>query len=30
MGSVQPTSCKHCGYIITKHVMVCPNCKRKI
>ncbi len=30
MGSVQPTSCKNCGYIILDHVSVCPNCKSKL
>ncbi|MGV8024950.1 MAG: zinc ribbon domain-containing protein [Anaerolineaceae bacterium] len=30
MGSVQPRSCKNCGYIILDHAVVCPNCKRKL
>ncbi len=30
MGNAQPTSCPHCGYIITSNETVCPNCKRSV
>lgn len=30
MGNVQPTTCPHCGFVVSKDTKVCPNCKKKI
>ena len=30
MGNAQPTSCKHCGFILTHQDTVCPNCKNRV
>ena len=27
LGNIQPTTCRHCGFVITKSTTVCPNCK---
>ncbi len=26
LGDIQPTTCRHCGFVITKNTSVCPNC----
>lgn len=28
LGSIQPQTCKYCGYVITKDEKFCPNCKK--
>ena len=28
LGSVQPDTCKHCGFVVTHNEKVCPNCKK--
>jgi len=30
LGDAQPLTCPHCGFVITKAEMICPNCKQKI
>jgi ribosomal protein L40E len=30
LGSVQPTTCKYCGFVLTKGDTACPNCKKPI
>lgn len=30
LGSVQPTTCPHCGFIIKARETICPNCKRPL
>lgn len=30
LGSVQPTTCKSCGFVLTKGDSVCPNCKKPV
>jgi Double zinc ribbon len=30
LGDVQPSTCPHCGFIITKDETICPNCRQKI
>jgi len=30
LGDAQPFTCPHCGFVITKAEMICPNCKQKI
>ena len=29
LGSQQPTTCRHCGFVINKGTQVCPNCKKR-
>ena len=29
LGNIQPTTCRHCGFVITKNTAVCPNCKNR-
>ncbi|MCD4671408.1 MAG: zinc ribbon domain-containing protein [Anaerolineaceae bacterium] len=29
LGSIQPTTCLHCGFVIAKDDIVCPNCGKK-
>jgi len=29
LGNIQPTTCRHCGFVITKNTVVCPNCKNR-
>jgi hypothetical protein len=28
LGDIQPTTCRHCGFVISKNTAVCPNCKK--
>ena len=28
LGSIQPKTCKYCGYIVTSDESICPNCKK--
>ena len=30
LGSAQPTTCKSCGFVITKGETVCPNCRKPV
>lgn len=30
LGDVHPSTCPHCGFIITKDETICPNCRQKI
>lgn len=30
LGDVHPSTCPHCGFIITKGETICPNCRQKI
>jgi len=30
LGKAQPTTCNHCGYVVTNNTKVCPNCKKNI
>ena len=30
LGSIQPMTCKNCGYVITRNEKYCPNCKKPI
>jgi RNase P subunit RPR2 len=30
LGSVQPTTCLHCGFILKARETICPNCKRPL
>lgn len=30
LGSIQPHTCPHCGYVLTTHETLCPNCHREI
>jgi len=30
LGSIQPMTCKNCGYVITQSELYCPNCKKPI
>jgi hypothetical protein len=30
MGDAQPTTCQHCGFVITSEQTVCPNCNTKL
>ena len=28
LGKSQPSTCNHCGYVVTKNTKICPNCKK--
>ena len=30
LGDIQPITCRHCGFVITKNTAVCPNCKNRL
>jgi hypothetical protein len=30
LGTVQPISCSHCGFIVTSQEVICPNCKERL
>jgi len=30
LGKVQPITCIHCGYVVTKNTKVCPNCNKDL
>ncbi|PKN83306.1 MAG: hypothetical protein CVU46_17295 [Chloroflexi bacterium HGW-Chloroflexi-8] len=30
LGSIQPITCKNCGYVVTRDEKICPNCKKII
>ncbi len=30
LGQIQPTTCRHCGYIVTTRETVCPNCGKRL
>ncbi len=30
LGKMQPTTCKHCGYLLDPHDRICPNCKQAV
>ncbi|MCC6259806.1 MAG: zinc ribbon domain-containing protein [Anaerolineales bacterium] len=30
LGMAQPNACPHCGFVVTKHERICPNCKEKL
>ena len=30
LGDAQPRTCRHCGFVVRSHELICPNCKKRL